>query len=61
MLHKGGALSETDWQGVRDWFAEYLNWMQTSDPGQKERDAKNNHGSCWLLQVAAFALLAGDD
>lgn len=61
VLHKGGALSEIDWQGVRHWFAEYLNWMQTSDPGQKERDAKNNHGSCWLLQAAAFALLAGDD
>jgi hypothetical protein len=61
VLHNGGALSETDWQGVRHWFAEYLNWMQTSDPGQKERDAKNNHGSCWLLQAVAFALLAGDD
>lgn len=61
VLHKGGALSEADWQGIQHWFAEYLNWMQTSDPGQKERDAKNNHGSCWLLQAAAFAKLAGDD
>ena len=34
--------------------------MQTSDPGSKERDAKNNHGSCWHLQAAAFALLTGD-
>jgi hypothetical protein len=59
VLHKGGALSETDEQGVKDWFAEYLNWMQTSEPGKKERDAKNNHGSCWLLQAAAFALLTG--
>jgi hypothetical protein len=33
--------------------------MQTSEPGGKERDAKNNHGSCWLLQAAEFALLAG--
>jgi len=61
VLQNGGALSEPDWQGVGRWFAEYLNWMQTSDPGQKERDAKNNHGSCWLLQAAAFALLAGDN
>jgi hypothetical protein len=60
VLHNEGALSESDWQGVRRWFGEYLNWMQTSDPGQKERDAKNNHGSCWLLQAATFAILTGD-
>lgn len=61
VLGNGGALSESDWQGTRSWFAEYLNWMQASDPGRKERDAKNNHGSCWLLQAAAFASLTGDD
>lgn len=61
VLRNGGALSESDWQRTRSWFAEYLNWMQTSDPGRKERDAKNNHGSCWLLQATAFASLTGDD
>jgi hypothetical protein len=61
VLHNGGALSESDWDGTRTWFAEYLNWMQTSVPGQTERDAKNNHGSCWLLQAAEFAQLTGDD
>jgi hypothetical protein len=59
VLRNGGALSESDWQGVRHWFADYLDWMQTSDPGCKERDARNNHASCWLLQAAEFALLAG--
>jgi len=61
VLHNGGALSEPDWLGTRNWFTEYLGWMQTSEPGRKERDAKNNHGSCWLLQAAAFAMLTGDD
>jgi hypothetical protein len=61
VLHDSGAISDSDWQEIRNWFAEYLNWMQTSDAGQKERDAKNNHGSCWLLQAAAFAQLTGDD
>lgn len=60
VLHQGGALAESDWQGTKNWFAQYLDWMQTSDPGRKERDAKNNHGSCWLLQAAAFASLTGD-
>lgn len=60
VLHNGDAISASDWQGVQHWFADYLEWMQTSDPGSKERDAKNNHGSCWHLQAAAFALLTGD-
>jgi hypothetical protein len=35
--------------------------MTHSKNGQDERDAKNNHGTCWLLQVAAFAHLTGDE
>jgi hypothetical protein len=61
VLREGGVLTGADWQGVTHWFAEYLDWMQNSEPGRKERDAKNNHGSCWLLQAAEFALLAGKD
>jgi hypothetical protein len=40
---------------IKNWFSEYLNWMQTSKNGQEERDAKNNHGSCWVTQAAEFA------
>jgi hypothetical protein len=61
VLHEEGAWSETDWSGVRGWFAEYLEWMRTSDAGRKERDAKNNHGTCWIVQVAAFARLVGSE
>jgi hypothetical protein len=41
--------------GIKSWFAEYLEWMRTSRNGQEERDAKNNHGTCWILQAAEFA------
>ncbi|HEY2468205.1 MAG TPA: alginate lyase family protein [Terracidiphilus sp.] len=60
VLHRDGVLSANDWQGIHEWFGEYLSWLQTSEPGQKERDAKNNHGSCWIVQAAAFARLTGD-
>lgn len=46
-------------RGVEDWFAAYLDWLTTSPAGIEERDQKNNHGSCWLLQVAAFAGVVG--
>jgi hypothetical protein len=47
--------------GVRRWFAEYLAWLTSHPYGLEERDAKNNHGTCWVLQVAAFAHLTGDE
>jgi hypothetical protein len=34
--------------------------MTTSKNGIEEREAKNNHGTCWVMQVAAFAQLTGD-
>ncbi len=45
---------------VRRWFSEYLSWMTTSSRGIEEREAKNNHGTCWVLQVAEFARYTGN-
>jgi hypothetical protein len=45
---------------VREWFHEYLHWLQTHPYGIDERNAKNNHGTCWELQAVAFALLIDD-
>jgi hypothetical protein len=54
-------LSASERNGVRSWFADYVEWMTTHEYGLAERDAKNNHATCWVLQVAAFARLAGRD
>jgi hypothetical protein len=53
-------LSKAEHEGVRQWFADYLRWLTTSADGIEERDAKNNHGTCWVMQVAAFAHLTND-
>jgi hypothetical protein len=53
-------LSAADREGVKRWFAEYVTWMTTHPYGIAERDAKNNHATCWVMQVAAFAHLTGD-
>jgi len=42
---------------VEGWFGEFLEWLTTSPFGTTERDEKNNHGTCWLLQAASFAAL----
>ncbi len=60
VLEASGALSEGETSGIKRWFTDYLTWMTTSKNGIDERDAKNNHGTCWVMQVAAFAHLTGD-
>ncbi len=45
---------------LRGWFSDYLRWLTTSDCGAAEREAKDHHGSSWLLQVAEFAHLTGN-
>lgn len=46
-------------KGVEVWFARYLDWLTASPFGIEERDQANNHGTCWLLQAAAFASVVG--
>lgn len=53
-------LGSKDHAGVHEWFASYLDWLTTRDRGQMERDAKNNHATCWALQVAEFAHYTGN-
>jgi hypothetical protein len=61
VLARDGVLSAVDLAAIRGWFADYLGWLTTHTYGLAERDAKNNHGSCWVMQVAAFARFTGDE
>lgn len=54
-LEHSGALAPAELRGLRAWFDTYLGWMTTSKNGKEERDAKNNHGTCWLMQASEFA------
>jgi hypothetical protein len=60
VLEGSTALSKTELDGIKNWFADYLQWMTTHPYGIEEREAKNNHGTCWVMQVAAFAQLTGN-
>lgn len=59
-LEGSPALSKAERTGIKRWFADFLNWMTTHPYGIEEREAKNNHGTCWVMQVAAFARLTGN-
>lgn len=60
VLQASGALPAADEASIKQWFSAYLQWLTHSKNGIDERDARNNHGTCWLMQVAAFAHLTGD-
>jgi alginate lyase len=49
-----------DARKIREWFANYLQWMTTDRNGIDEREARNNHGTCWVMQVASFAQFTGN-
>jgi hypothetical protein len=53
-------LSAEENAALQQWFRSYLEWMKTSDKGKKERDALNNHATCWALQASEFARLIAD-
>jgi hypothetical protein len=61
LLEAGGFLDRRLLDGVRKWYAAYLEWMTTSAKGVDEKNARNNHGTWWTAQVAAFATLIGAD
>ncbi|MFC4212395.1 alginate lyase family protein [Pedobacter lithocola] len=47
--------------GIKKWFASYTLWLNTSKPGIQEKTVKNNHATCWAMQVASFAKLCKDE
>lgn len=61
VLKESRSLTPADVAGVKKWFAEYLHWMTTHKYGIDEREATNNHGTCWVMQVAAFAHLTDNN
>lgn len=45
---------------LKSWFAQFLNWMETSKNGVDELNATNNHGIWYDAQRLSFALYTGN-
>lgn len=60
-LAESKSLSSADYEGLKKWFAQYVDWLTTSKNGQDERDTKNNHATWWVTQIAEFATFIGDE
>jgi hypothetical protein len=48
-------------EAIKSWFSSYINWLLTHKYGNDEMNTKNNHSTCWVMQVASFARLTGNE
>jgi hypothetical protein len=55
ILWNSSLMSKDIYKGLKDWFADYLDWITTHQYGKDEMRKKNNHSVCWNLQAAVFA------
>jgi hypothetical protein len=60
VLEAHDMLPKLERAALHQWLGAYLDWMTTSKNGIEERDAKNNHGTCWVMQVAEFTRFTGN-
>lgn len=60
VLQKSKEMDNTSLTGIKTWFERYLSWLTTHKYGKDEMNAENNHGTCWVMQVASFARLTGN-
>ena len=61
VFEKSKVFDKETMKAIRNWFSSYLEWLTTSKNGLQEKAAKNNHGTCWVMQVASFAKLVGNE
>jgi hypothetical protein len=60
LLELAGGLDGKLGDGLRRWFADYLQWLNSSQYGLDEKKSGNNHATWWTAQAAAYASLTGD-
>jgi len=53
--------TDRDRKGMEQWFAAFVKWLQESANGRDEAKSENNHGTFYDLQLADFALFAGQE
>jgi hypothetical protein len=60
VMQAAKSFGKDDLAGIKSWFGQYLTWLTTHPNAKEEMSAANNHGTCWTMQVAAFARLTAN-
>jgi hypothetical protein len=59
MLSSSKYMRTADYNNLKQWFSDFLDWMLTSKIGNEESAATNNHGTSFDVQATAVALFTG--
>ena len=59
LMNSKGVYPKEDLKNMQAWFAEFLQWMQTSKNGVDEMNAKNNHGVWYDALRLSISLFNG--
>lgn len=60
VMQSSDAMDKNYYRTTQQWFEQYLTWLTTHPYGIDEMKAENNHGTCWVMQVACFARFTGN-
>lgn len=61
ILKANNVLPEETISEINKWFSEFVTWLTTHPYGLDEMNTKNNHATCWVMQVGAFARLTKNE
>ncbi len=61
LLSESSAMSKREYQELKKWFSDFLNWLLTSELGKQCAQAKNNHAVAYDVQVVAYALFTENE
>lgn len=59
MLEGSKDWTPADSKALREWFSQFVTWMQESKNGKDESGGTNNHGVWYDVQLSIYALYAG--
>lgn len=60
VMQNSPAMDKKVLNDIKSWFDQFLHWLTTHQYGKDEMNAANNHGTCWVMQVATFAKFTGN-
>jgi len=60
LLEASGKWNKKDYEGLKNWFKQYLEWITTSKNGIEEKNNGNNHSTWWEDQAMAYSIFLND-
>lgn len=61
IYEKENLFDQKDLAELKSWFSEFIVWLTTSKNGLEELAQANNHGACYIMQLAIYSKFVGNN